>query len=294
MWPEAADAVREASLRYVGNPASQHEPGRLARRALEEARTRIGELLGANMHGVQCDQLLFTSGGSEANNLAVLGLATSQFAAAHSHESSLAAPIAISEIEHPSISQAAGRLESSGARVERISVDATGVVQIERLAAVLEEHINANPVRVVSVTLANSETGVLQPVSDAAKLCLRHGAALHTDATQAVGKCDVQFGSLGAIAMTVAAHKFGGPLGIGALLLGGDAALTPLMHGGFQQRGLRPGTETTALAIGMRRALECWHEDAARQRGLFGPTARRIRAADRSGLPLGHNHWRRC
>ncbi|QDT01633.1 cysteine desulfurase family protein [Adhaeretor mobilis] len=248
MLPEVADAVREASLSYGANPASQHGPGREARRRLEEAREQIGELLGAKVGGMKADRVILTSGGTEANNLAILGLNSSKTSSLTATDS---AGIMISPIEHPCIEGPAAWLEDRGVPVERLPVAASGVVGLGRL-----ENLSSSPPRLVSLMLGNNETGVLQPVQQAAELCNSVGIVLHTDASQAVGKHRVDFTELGAGALTCTAHKLHGPLGIGALIVKHGAPLSPQLHGGFQQAGLRAGTESVALAVGMAAALQ--------------------------------------
>jgi cysteine desulfurase len=159
--------------------------------------------------------------------------------------------IVVSAIEHSSVLGPAEHLLEQGWRVDTLGVDANGVAAVDRLEPLLGDQT-----RLVSVMLANHETGVLQPVADLAAVCQRAGAFLHTDAVAAVGKLPVHFGRLGVAAMSVAAHKFQGPLGIGALVLRHDVHLMPLLFGGHQEGGLRAGTQAVALAIGMQTALE--------------------------------------
>jgi cysteine desulfurase len=278
--PEVADALREASLRYAANPGSQHEPGRQARRALEDARMRIGELLGARREGMQADQVVFTSGGTEANNLALFGL-TADFAAVPGH-------VVVSVLEHPSIAASAAALESRGWRVDRAPATRAGVVQPESIESLLRPDT-----RLVSLMLASNETGLLQPVAEVARVCSGRGIPLHTDAVQVVGKLPVDFAALGVATLSCAAHKFHGPLGIGALILRHDVRLRPLVYGGHQQAGLRPGTETVALAIGMCEALECWRREAdaraARMRKLRDQLEQRILAEEPSVMIIGQH-----
>jgi cysteine desulfurase len=276
--PEVAEAIREASLRYGANPGSQHEPGRQARRALEDARTRIGELLGARSEGMAPDLVVFTSGGTEANNLAMFGL-TVDVAAAPGH-------LVISSLEHPSIAASATELESRGWRVDRAPATRDGVVQPETIESLLRPDT-----RLVSLMLASNETGVLQPVTEAAQACRSRGIPLHTDAVQVVGKLPVDFAALGVATLSCAAHKFHGPLGIGALVVRHDVPLRPLLRGGHQQADLRPGTETVALAIGMLSALECWRREAearaARMRGLRDRLEQQILAKEPIATIIG-------
>ncbi len=247
--PEVTRAIVACFERFGANPASQHRGGREARRHLEDAREGIAEILGARLSGPQADQLIFTSGGTEANNLAVFGLSGPG-----------EGRVVVSSIEHPSIARAARQLRSDNEHVDRIPVRSSGVVDLADLDAVLKK-----PARLVSVMLANHETGAIQPVAEIAERAHQHRALMHTDAVQAVGKIKIDFHALGVDAMTVAAHKCHGPLGIGALLLRSGVKLRPRLFGGAQQYGLRPGTENVALAVGMFTALSQWR-DEARQR----------------------------
>jgi cysteine desulfurase len=239
--PRVVDAMTRAWRDGGANPASQHGPGRRARRVLEEAREGIAELLGAKTGGMDADRVIFTSGGTEANNQ-VLSFSAGDDATV------------ISRIEHPSIINfVADNLEQIGFEVRSVPVGADGIVQFDRL----EELLPSAP-RLVSIMLANNETGVIQPISAIASVCQGRGTILHTDAVQAVGKIVVNFRELGASAMTIAPHKFHGPAGIGALVIRRHeaAVVGPLLKGGFQQEGLRPGTENVALAVGFHEALK--------------------------------------
>jgi len=258
--PEVADAVRETSLRHGANAGSQHDPGRQSRRALEQAREQIGELLGARMTGMTADRVVFTSGGTEAANLAVQGMVphplTSSRGGVREDASVDATPHVITtRIEHPCVLEAVARLQHCD--VDYLDADLTGRIDPAQLRALLRP-----TTRLVSAMLANNETGVLQPVEAIAKLCAEHHVPLHTDAAQAVGKVPVNFSDLNVAALSCTAHKFHGPLGVGVLLLRHDVALEPMLRGGHQQAGLRPGTEPVALAVGMATALECWHRSA--------------------------------
>ncbi len=253
--PEVVDAVHEASLRYSANPGSQHEPGRQARRILEASRQRIGELLGARTSGMNADRVIFTSGGTEAANLAVFGLLGVPQARPPRQADAPPPHFLTSAIEHPCILEAANQLQNC--EIEQLKVDARGVVDVEEFRSRVRPET-----RLVSLMLANNETGVLQPVSEIAAVCAEQGIAMHSDAAQMVGKLPVDFARLNLAAMSCAAHKFCGPKGIGALLLRHDVPLQPTLFGGHQQAGLRPGTEGIALAVGMRTALECWQRSA--------------------------------
>ena len=242
--PLVADSIASIHRESLGNPASQHWAGSLARRLLEDAREAIAEVLGAHVGSGIGDRVVLTSGGTEANNLVLRGLA-----------GRTPGDLLVSAVEHPSVLETTASLEKEGHRVHILPVDASGVIELDALAGNLSQQT-----RLVSVMLANNETGVLQPIARIAELCRRAGVPFHTDAVQAVGKIPVSFTDLGVNAMSVAAHKFHGPVGIGALLLTGDLEIDPIMHGGFQQFGQRPGTEPVALAVGMARALTLWRD----------------------------------
>jgi cysteine desulfurase len=250
LLPEVAEAMRVTSLEFPANPASQHRPGQQARRALEDCREQITRLLGGKTAGMDADRLVFTSGGTEANNLAILGMLADQ---APGH-------LVTSAIEHPSLLGPVGELERHGWSITRVSADATGVVRLDELAGSIR-----NDTRLVSIMVANNETGVLQPIKEISQLCFDRGVPFHTDAAQWVGKLATRFHDWNLSALSCAPHKFNGPLGIGALLLRHDLALAGQLHGGHQQEGLRPGTESVPLAAGMLTALEIWERDREAQ-----------------------------
>ncbi len=195
---------------------------------------------------MNADRIVLTSGGTEANNLALLGLA-----------GHLPGRVIISSVEHPSVKGPADELQRRGFDVQQLRVDTAGVVDLSHLDELLTPET-----RLVSVMLANNETGVLQPIAQLATKCRRLGVPMHTDAVQAVGKIPVHFGGLQVTALTLTAHKLHGPRGIGALIIKRDQRLDPQLFGGVQQMGLRPGTEPVELAVGLDRALQCWQRDA--------------------------------
>ncbi|HEY4044792.1 MAG TPA: aminotransferase class V-fold PLP-dependent enzyme [Rhodopila sp.] len=233
--PTAADAVR-AALAVTGNPSSVHRAGREARRIIEDARETI-----AGCFGGQPRDLVFTSGGTEADATAV-------------HALSPGRRIVISAIEHDAVRSAAGAAEA-------IPVGPDGVADLATLDARLGDGVAS----LVCLMLANNETGVIQPVEEAAAICRRHGALLHVDAVQAAGRMPVRLDRLGAHSLAVSSHKLGGPAGIGALLLGPDAPFAePLIGGGGQERGRRGGTPPVALTAGFAAAAEaCQADDLA-------------------------------
>ena len=213
--PAAKEAMR-AAMEICGNASSVHREGRLARKLLDDSREIIAREL-----GVIAPMIAFTSGGSEANNLALKGVAVER--------------LLVSAIEHPAVLEAA---KASGKPVTLIPVTAQGVVDIDALEKLLE-----GPKALVSVMLANNETGTIQPLREIVALAQARGALVHTDAVQALGKMPVNFGLLGVDMMTIAAHKIGGPSGIGALVVRDGLPLDPLIHGGGQELRRRAGTE---------------------------------------------------
>ncbi len=246
--PEVVEAMSACHAAGYANPASQHQPGQQAHKVLEDARERIAEILGADVSSPQPDRLIFTSSATEANNLAVLGMASAG--------GGQPGQLVISAVEHPSVIGPAEHLLELGWRLDTLAVTPDGVIRTECLPPLLRENT-----RLVSVIVGNHDTGVLQPVAELAQVCRRAGVPFHTDATQAVGKIPMHFRRLDVTALSFGAHKFRGPLGIGGLLLRHDAPIRPLLFGGHQQWALRPGTESVPLAVGMLTALEIWHRD---------------------------------
>ena len=221
----AAAAAMSATLARCGNPSSVHRWGRAARQGVESARSAVGALLGAPPDGV-----IFVSGGTEANHLALLGCGRQR--------------ILVSAVEHDSVLRAVPE-------AEHIPVDRDGVVVLETLDNLLA----ADPrPALVSVMLANNETGVLQPLATIAAIARAHRAVLHCDAVQAAGKITLDARSIGADLVSLSAHKLGGPPGIGALIVTGDLELAPLLRGGGQERGRRAGTENLAGIAGFAAA----------------------------------------
>src|SRR5579862_6062486 len=227
--PSVWEAMRPYLSHVYGNPASVHQVGRRARRALEDARERIASLVGAH-----ADEVLFTSGATEANNLALFGLCPEP-----------PAQLLASPIEHPSVSEPLRQLAQSGFVVEYLPVDSCGVVSLEAVQTQLR-----SDTRLVAVMLANHETGCIQPVRALVER-IADRALFHCDAVQAAGKIPLDFHGLGVTTLTLSAHKFHGPKGIGVLLLRRGTKLRPRMWGGHQQHGHRPGTEAVPLAVGM-------------------------------------------
>jgi cysteine desulfurase len=271
--PEVVEAMARSGSAAYANPASQHRPGQQARRALEDAREAIAEILDADLAPPQRDRLIFTSGGSEANNMAVLGIARGS--------GRQPGRIVISAGEHPSVIEPAEHLLEQGWRVDTLGLTVGGAVRVDQLPLLLEGDLPA----LVSVQLANHETGVLQPIAEISAMCNRAGVACHADAVQAVGKLPVSFRRLDVSAMSISAHKFQGPPGIGALLLRDGVEIAPLMFGGHQQAGLRPGTESVPLAVGMATALELCRKEQEECSRRLTILRNRFEAGLRAALP---------
>ncbi|MEZ6094174.1 MAG: cysteine desulfurase family protein [Pirellulaceae bacterium] len=222
------------------NPSSQHQTGQAARRFIEDAKQNCLRLIGAKRDTFPADEMYFTSGGTESNNLAVLGMTR------HGQQ------LIISDVEHPSVAEAANEAARRGALVRRIPVDSNGVIRLEKLGELLESAQTS----LVSVIWVNNETGVIQPVDQIAELCRMHQVPLHLDAVQAVGKIPVHFRQCGADLLTITPHKFYGPRGIAGLVAKPGIQLTPFIFGGHQQLDIRPGTLDAALISGMELSLE--------------------------------------
>ena len=234
--PRALAAMSESLSGMPGNPSSTHQFGRAARAQLDRAREQVAALVGAH-----ASQALFTSGGTEANNLAlhavVAGLAPGR--------------IAVSAIEHPSVLEAARALQKSGWQLDLIEADSDGCITVQALCRALKPDT-----RLVSVMMANNETGVIQPIAELAGCARGAGVLLHTDAAQAAGKIPVDFEACGAQLMTLSAHKLYGPKGAGALIVDKSVELEPMLYGGGQERGLRAGTENIPAIAGFGAAAE--------------------------------------
>lgn len=223
----AARAAMVAALETGGNPSAVHRHGRAARRILEDARAAVAAAFGAAPK-----EIVFTSGATEANNLALKGLAGA------------VSKIFVSAIEHPSVLEAA---RHSGVPVEIIPVTAEGAVDLTALAAQLAA---TGGKALIAVMAANNETGVIQPVAEIVALARAHGALVHCDAVQMAGKAPLSFADLGVDTLALSAHKMGGPTGIGALLVREDTPLAAQLHGGGQERRRRAGTENVAGIAG--------------------------------------------
>lgn len=251
--PAVLDAMLPYLREHFGNPSSGHCYGDAARRAVARAREQVAALLGC-----EPDEIVFTSGGTEANNLAIRGLAAQEPSRRL---------LVTSAVEHPATARPCELCASQGMQLTRLPVDAVGRVCWEQARPVL-----ARGPAIVTVMLAQNETGTLMPVAELAALAHEHGAVIHTDAAQAVGKLPTRVDELGVDLLSVAGHKLYAPKGVGALFVRRGRALAPLVLGAGHERGLRPGTENVASIVGLGAACELAAADLdrepARQRAL--------------------------
>jgi len=264
--PEVLDAMLPFLRSEHGNPSSDHAPGRRAKEACDQARAEVAALVGANP-----DEIVFTSGGTESDHLAIRGVA----AAAPSDRTE----IAISAVEHPAVVAACAALDA-GRRAVVLPVTGSGAVDLDRAESAISSRT-----ALVSVMLANNETGVLQPVREVAALARAAGAPVHTDAAQAAGKIPIDVDLLGVDLLTIAGHKLYAPKGVGALYVRRGTALRPLVEGGGQEQGRRAGTEAVHQIVGLGAAAR-----VARKRLTAEPRRQealrdRLRLALRDALP---------
>ena len=257
--------VREAMLPHLGgrrgNPSSLHASGAAARECVEEAREQVAELVGALP-----EEILFTSGGTESDNLAVLGLGRAALPARRH--------AVVSGVEHAAVRESVRRLEHEGFEVSWLEVDRFGMVDPEELADAVRPETS-----LAAVVWANNEVGTVEPMEELAKICAEKGVALHADAVQAAGRLSLDVGRIPISTLAISGHKLYGPQGVGALYVRGDTSLEPSLLGGGQERGLRSGTENVAGIAGLgaaarlaREELEerVWHETRLRDRILAG------------------------
>ena len=237
LLPEVVDAMLPYLREHFGNPSSEHEIGRRARTAVEDSRQRVATMLGCSS-----DEIVFTSGGTEANNLAIRGVTEAR--PDHRH-------IVTSVIEHPATASPCHWLERHGYRISWIGVEADGRVRVDEVTTALAPHT-----ALVTVMHANNETGVVQPIADIARAAQHHGAIVHTDAAQSIGKIPVDVQTLGVDLLSVAGHKLYAPKGVGALFVRRGTPLAPFVLGAGHERGIRPGTENVASIVGLGVACE--------------------------------------
>ena len=243
LLPEALDAMLPYLRSRYGNPSSQHAHGQIARKAVEEAREQVAALIGATP-----DEIVFTSGGTESNNLAVRGTVEAHPEKRH---------VVTCNVEHSAVGVVCTWLEGRGCRVTRVPVQASGRVRAEDVIGSF-----GDDTLLVTVMHANNETGVVQPVAEIGRAARDKGVIVHTDAAQSAGKVRVHVDELSVDLLSIAAHKLYGPKGVGALYIRKGTALSPFSLGGTHERGLRPGTENVASIVGFGVACAAAMRDA--------------------------------
>ena len=236
LYKEVAKEMEKFFFKEYGNPSSMHEMGEEARKAIDDARAKIAKEIGAKPW-----EIIFTSGATESNNLALFGVVR-----AHKNRKK----IVISAIEHPSVREVCEALRIDGYEIVEISVDSRGFVNLEKL----EDEIDSSSI--VSIIHGNNEIGVLQDLRKIGEVCKKKGALLHSDAVQSFGKEKINVHEIGIDLLSASAHKIGGPKGIGFLYAREGIALKPIIYGGGQERGLRVGTENVPGIVGFAKALE--------------------------------------
>ena len=257
---EARDCML-ANLDINGNASSMYTSGRLARRKIENARKLVGELIGAS-----ASEILFTSGGSEANNMVLRSIQKT---------TGRDARVIVSSIEHPSVLNTAEDMGLQGADVIYLPVDKSGKIKMKSLECALEKGA-----ALISVMLANNETGTIQDIKEVVRLAKQAGVSVHTDAVQAIGKIPIDVEHLGADYLTISAHKIYGPKGVGALFVRGGAKISPLILGGHQEGGLRAGTYNCLGITGFGQAAEA----AVKNIAEYGHKTRDLRDRLKNGI----------
>ncbi len=250
--PEVLDAMLPYLKQHYGNPSSDHPLGHRAHQAIEDAREQVASLIGA-----EPGEIVFTSGGTESNNLAIRGTAATADPARRR--------IVTSNVEHPATARPCDLLETQGWTITRVPITVTGTLDPDTVIQALD-----TDVALLTVMLAQNETGAIMPVTEAATAARRSGIITHTDAAQAIGKIDVDVDSLAVDLLSIAGHKCYAPKGIGALYVRSGTPLQPLLLGGGQERGLRPGTENVAYIVGLAAACQL-------ARARLNPEAQRLR-----------------
>ncbi len=264
---EVAEAMMPFVLENFGNPSSAHPMGVRAREALDKAREQIARLLGCEKQ-----EIIFTSGGTESNNMVLKSLAwTLRSKGGH---------IVTTKIEHPAIINTALFLMETGCDVTFLRVDSYGQVDpIEVKKAIRKDTI------LITVMHANNETGTIQPIADISAIAREHGIIFHTDAAQSVGKIETTVDDLGVDLLTIAGHKLYAPKGVGALYIRDGVAIEPFMHGGGQEMGLRSGTENVMLNVGLGKACELISENIADEMPRIRRLRDRLHDHIRSAIP---------
>jgi cysteine desulfurase len=272
--PEVVEAMAPFFGARFGNPSSVHRWGREARTALDEARERLAHTLGA-----RADEIVFTSCGTESDNIAVLG---AWRAARHERPAVVSTPI-----EHKAVLAVVHRVSAEGGEERLIDVTESGLVDLASYDAKVDARTS-----VVSVMWVNNEIGVVQPIHELGAKAKERGALFHSDAVQAFGKIAIDLSALPIDLLTISGHKIGAPKGIGALFVRRGTRVEPLMHGGDQDRGRRPGTENVAFAVGLARAAELAVEEREAECTRLAQLRDRLEAALLARIPDAVVHGR--
>ncbi|TXJ04765.1 MAG: cysteine desulfurase [Aeromicrobium sp.] len=273
MYPEVREVMMR-ELERVGNASSLHTSGRSARRVVEESRELIAERLGARP-----SEVVFCSGGTEANNLAIKGLYWARKTADPARNT-----VVFSSIEHHALLDPVSWLEKhEGAHVLTTPVDDMGRIDVAHLARDIEEY--RDQIGVLTTMWANNEMGTVQPIRKVIELAAPHGILVHSDAVQAAGYVPINFAEIGLDAMTVTAHKLGGPVGVGALVMKREIEATPLLHGGGQERDVRSGTIGVALIAAFAKALDITIENQAKSVARLEDLRAKLAAGIRAAVP---------
>lgn len=259
MAPEAVEAMTEVMRETFGNPSSLHRVGQRAAYRVEQAREQVAAAIGARPR-----EVLFTGGGTESINLAIRGTLSRE---------SVPRRLVVSDVEHEAVLRVSEELQTDGVQVVRVGVDELGRLDLDQLAAALEQ-----PTGLVSVMWANNETGVLFPVEEVVRLAAAHGVPVHLDAVQVIGKLPVDMERVGAQLLSMSGHKFHGPKGVGALYVRRGTRLRPQIVGGHQERDLRAGTQNVAGIVGLGVAAELAAEAAKTFATTVAPLRDRLEA----------------
>ncbi|MGO8683959.1 MAG: cysteine desulfurase family protein [Thermoleophilia bacterium] len=271
--------VRETMLPFLGesfgNPSSLHGAGRVAHAAVDQARAEVADLIGARP-----TEIVFTASGSEADNLALRGVMERQ-----------GGHVVVSAFEHPAVIETCKYLTTRGVKITQLPIDADGIVQPESLVQTLRPDT-----RLVSVMTANNVVGTIQPVTELARIAKEHGALFHTDAVQAAGKLPLDVSRLNVDLLSLSAHKFHGPQGVGALYVRAGVQLTPIVFGGGQERGLRSATENVPGIVGFGRAAHIAGAEMAAEAVRLVALRDRLMEAVTETIPnvyfIGHPYMR--
>ena len=258
--PPVLEAMQPYLTQHYGNPSSGHIYGRSARRGMDRARKQVADLIGTTP-----GRIIFSSGGTEANNLAILGALDAMGNGASPGDGP--GKVVTTAIEHPAVHEPCAYLASQGWEVEQVGVDAGGRLDLQAMEAALDERTC-----LVSVMHAKNETGVIQPLKEVVEMAHKVGALVHSDAAQSVGKVPIDVSDLGVDLLSMAGHKLYAPKGVGALFVAEGVELSPVIHGSSHESGLRPGTENVASIVGLgeacRWAKETQQEEGRRQAAL--------------------------